>query len=70
MFEPVRDHPGLHQVHHAIREHFGVDAKILLLEQAPQDGVRYAADSHLQRVPVRDKGRHVIADGVLRGDGV
>ena len=57
----------LDQIDDAVREHLGVDAEVVLVEQAPQHRVRNRADAHLQRRAVVHQPRHVLADRVLDG---
>uniref|UniRef100_A0A6B0V867 Putative secreted protein n=1 Tax=Ixodes ricinus TaxID=34613 RepID=A0A6B0V867_IXORI len=44
----VGDTAGLHQVHHAIAEHLGVDAQVLVALQHVQHRIWDAANAHLQ----------------------
>ena len=62
VLEPVGDRPGFEQLHHAIREHLGVDPQIPLLAQAEERRVRYRPDAHLQRRAVLDQRRDDLAD--------
>ena len=66
----VRDDAGLDEIDHAVGEHLGVDAEVVLVEQAAQHRVGNRADAHLQRRAVGDERGDVLADGVLdRVDG-
>ena len=60
--EAVGDRAGLEQLHHAIREHLGVNPQILLPAQAEERRVRYRSDPHLQRRTVFDQPRDDLAD--------
>jgi hypothetical protein len=53
------DHALRHQMHHAVREHLGVDAQVLPIAQRPEDRVRQMTDSHLERIAVGDQRRDV-----------
>ena len=63
--ETVRHHAGLDQIHDAVGEHLGVDAEVVLAEQAPQRRIGNRADAHLQRGAIGHQRRDVSADGVL-----
>ena len=52
----------LHQVDHAIREHLGVDAQILVIGEGVEHGVGDAADAHLQTRAILDELGAVLAD--------
>ena len=65
LLAPVRDDARLDEIDHAVGEHLGVDAEIVLVEQAPQHRVGDRADAHLQRGAVGHERGDVLADGVL-----
>ena len=55
------------QVHHAVREHLGVDAEIVLVCQALEHRIGNRADAQLQRGGIGHQGRDMGTDGVLHG---
>src|SRR5450759_5621210 len=63
--EPVGDRSGFEQLHHAIREHLGVNPQVSLLAQAEERRVRYRSDAHLQRRTVLDHPRDDLADASI-----
>ena len=61
----VVDHAALHQIHHAVREHFRMDSQILLVPQERQHRVGNSADTQLQGVAIVDQRCAVVADSLL-----
>ncbi len=59
------DYAALHQRKHAVGEHLGMDAEVLVAAQLRQHGIGNGADAHLQRRAVLDQGCAVLADGRL-----
>ena len=57
------DHAAFNQGQHAVGEHLGVDAKMLVVTQLRQDGVGDVADTDLERGTVGDEGGGVASDG-------
>ena len=59
------DHALLHQRQHAVGEHFGVDAEVLMAAQLAENRIRNGPDAHLERCAVLDQRGAVLADGRL-----
>ena len=53
------------EVDHALAEHLGVDAEVVLFVQEQQHGVGDAADAELQAGAVVDEAGDVLADGLF-----
>jgi hypothetical protein len=55
LLEAVRDDAGLDEVDHAVGEHLGVDAEVVLVHQRREHRVGNGADAHLQNGAVGDE---------------
>ena len=57
--------PEFYKVHGAIRDHLGVDAKIILFAEVAQDCIRKGAYAKLQAISVLYQACHMAADRSL-----
>jgi hypothetical protein len=59
------DHPALYRAHGPVGDHLGVNAQLEPAVKGREDGIRNAADAHLERRALLDERQNVLADPLV-----